>query len=360
MRIRYWLIGLVGVFALISFNASLSRSVYAQAAAPSFIDELRTKAEAGDAVAQNNLGRMYAKGQGVPKDYAIAVSWYRKAAQQGDTFAQNNLGRMYAKGQGVPKDYAIAVSWYRKAAQQGDAFAQNNLGNMYAKGQGVLKDYAIAVSWYRKAAQQGDTFAQNNLGNMYVKGQGVPKDYAIAVSWYCKAAQQGDTFAQNNLGNMYAEDQGVSKDDTMAVLWYCKVVEGKNIPKKSINADTKSEYTIIHRAPPPPKDILPPLPDGERWMSEGRLKYYSKIAVEGTTKVAKKIATLKGTMSNPPTSNEKSKMVALERDHQKLIDRSEDIKNSLAHIQNGGRVSRRKGGIYTAYPLSGGRVSPSP
>ena len=33
MRIKHWLIGLVGVFVLISFNASLSRSVYAQAAA---------------------------------------------------------------------------------------------------------------------------------------------------------------------------------------------------------------------------------------------------------------------------------------------------------------------------------------
>ncbi len=31
---------------------------------------------------------------------------------------------MYEKGQGVPQDYAEAVSWYRKAAEQGDAYAQ--------------------------------------------------------------------------------------------------------------------------------------------------------------------------------------------------------------------------------------------
>ena len=64
---------------------------------------------------------MYFKGQGVPQDYAAAVSWYRKAAEQGNASAQYNLGVMYDNGQGVPQDYAAAVSWYRKAADQGDA-----------------------------------------------------------------------------------------------------------------------------------------------------------------------------------------------------------------------------------------------
>ena len=41
---------------------------------------------------------------------------------------------MYARGQGVPQDYAEAVKWYRLAADQGDARAQNNLGVMYANG----------------------------------------------------------------------------------------------------------------------------------------------------------------------------------------------------------------------------------
>jgi TPR repeat protein len=35
---------------------------------------------------------------------------------------------MCDEGQGVPQDYAVAVSWYRKAAEQGDADAQVNLG----------------------------------------------------------------------------------------------------------------------------------------------------------------------------------------------------------------------------------------
>jgi len=46
-------------------------------------DELRARAEQGDAGAQLSLGLMYAIGQGVPRDYAQAAAWYRKAAEQG-------------------------------------------------------------------------------------------------------------------------------------------------------------------------------------------------------------------------------------------------------------------------------------
>ena len=40
-------------------------------------------------------------------------------AKQGNAQAQFNLGKMYAKGQGVRQDDAQAVQWFRKAAEQG-------------------------------------------------------------------------------------------------------------------------------------------------------------------------------------------------------------------------------------------------
>ena len=39
------------------------------------IDELRTRAEQGDAEAQNNLGEMYEEGRGVPQDWNLLGSW---------------------------------------------------------------------------------------------------------------------------------------------------------------------------------------------------------------------------------------------------------------------------------------------
>jgi uncharacterized protein len=69
---------------------------------------------------------MYAKGQGVPQDYAAAVKWYRLAADQGNAVAQINLGFMYEQGQGVPQDYVQAHKWYNLGAAAGDKDASKN------------------------------------------------------------------------------------------------------------------------------------------------------------------------------------------------------------------------------------------
>ena len=43
-------------------------------------DYWRARAEAGQAIAQYNLGVLYATGQGVPQDDVEAVKWHRQAA----------------------------------------------------------------------------------------------------------------------------------------------------------------------------------------------------------------------------------------------------------------------------------------
>ena len=53
------------------------------------------------------------------QDYSEAMRWFRKAADQGDALAQNNVGWLYAKGQGVPRDLSEARVWLQKAAAGG-------------------------------------------------------------------------------------------------------------------------------------------------------------------------------------------------------------------------------------------------
>jgi TPR repeat protein len=47
----------------------------------------------------------------VPKDDAEAAKWYRRAAEQGFATAQVNLGALYSRGGGVPKDLVEAYAW---------------------------------------------------------------------------------------------------------------------------------------------------------------------------------------------------------------------------------------------------------
>jgi TPR repeat protein len=99
---------------------------------------------------------MYSNRQGVVRDYAEAMRWYKLAAAQGESHAQYNLGGMYSNGRGVVQDYAEAMRWYKSAAARGHADAQFNLGFMYSDGRGVVQDYVRAHMWFNLAAAKGD------------------------------------------------------------------------------------------------------------------------------------------------------------------------------------------------------------
>ena len=97
------------------------------------VEQIRAKAEQGDAAAQFNLGVIYYEGRGVQQDYNQAAAWYRKAAEHGHAKAQFNLGVMYKKGQGVPQDYAQSYMWVNLAAAKGLANAVKTRDNLVNK-----------------------------------------------------------------------------------------------------------------------------------------------------------------------------------------------------------------------------------
>ncbi|MGP9666732.1 tetratricopeptide repeat protein [Psychrobacter sp. AOP31-A1-22] len=61
------------------------------------------------------------------KDYAKAVEWYTKAAEQGHADSQNNLGVMYAKGEGVRMNPTKARQLFKQAAAQNQEYAEHNI-----------------------------------------------------------------------------------------------------------------------------------------------------------------------------------------------------------------------------------------
>jgi hypothetical protein len=59
--------------------------------------------------------------------YDVALKEFSDAAARGDARAQRSLGLMHERGDGVPRDPALAADWYRKAVAQGWVGAQFNL-----------------------------------------------------------------------------------------------------------------------------------------------------------------------------------------------------------------------------------------
>jgi len=166
-----------------------------------------------------NKERKYAKvqanAQGVPKDDAEAMKWYREAHTHGV------LPAVIWQWNGVTVSQVESheISEMRKAANQGDVNAQCRLGACYATGEGVLKDDVEAAKWYRKAADQGYDKAEYFLGICYAEGQGVPKDYVEAYKWLNLAGQTRedarkvrDEVASRMTPQQIAEAQKLSAD----------------------------------------------------------------------------------------------------------------------------------------------------
>lgn len=157
---------------------------------------LRKAAERGHAGAQYRLGEFFINcihpKQGAWKE---AEKWYLMAADQGSAEAQWSLATCYHMGDGVERNPAEAVKWYRKLIDKStepDADVLVRLGNLhYDEG-----DYAEAAKWCLKLAEMGEADGvAYRLGCLHEHGLGgIERNLAEAAEWYRKATRNSDDY----------------------------------------------------------------------------------------------------------------------------------------------------------------------
>ncbi|MFM1850807.1 MAG: hypothetical protein RIS54_491 [Verrucomicrobiota bacterium] len=211
--------------AFILAGLSAMSPIAAQTPVTPDLPALKSRADAGDPEALNELGNLYANGRGVARNDGEAIRFYAQAADRNYAPALFNLGMMHELGRGVAADSTKAFAFYRKSAELGFALAQFNVGNMYGRGLGVKIDAFESVLWFRQAAEQGVAEAQFNLGLAYDTGRGVGADAKQALQWYRLAAEQGYPRAQYNLAVLLEEGKGGAKDDPLAARLYLAAAE---------------------------------------------------------------------------------------------------------------------------------------
>ena len=128
----------------------------------------RAAADGGDATAALYLGVLYDTGSGVPRDAAVALTWYERAAALGNAAAAFNVGVMFDAGVGRDADPATAAVWYRKAAAKGFGRAEYNLALLYETGSGVRVNRRRAAVLFRAAAAHGIAAANSHLTQLGV------------------------------------------------------------------------------------------------------------------------------------------------------------------------------------------------
>ena len=269
-------------------------------------------AEKGHKRAQLNLGTLYLRGQGVPRDLIQARAWLEKAAMNGDPYALYALGRAMSESQGsVNADPVRAADLYRQAAEKGHPFAALRYGLALSEGSGIKRDPAaahrwlvhaqksgvpeaalalgdmaartpasrdkaandkllkLAINWFEVAANAGVSSAQFKLANAYVAGAGVTRDPVQARLWYSRAAQQGLTEAQNALGIMLIGGGGGPADPVEGYKWLVVAERGghpdsratrEKITEQMPDRDRKRAEALAQKFVPTPETPLDPAP----------------------------------------------------------------------------------------------------
>lgn len=195
--------------------------------------ELFAKAAAqGHRRAQLNLGTLYFRGQGVPRDLIQARAWLEQAAMDGDVYATYALGRaMSESAPPAAADSTRATDLFRRAAEKGHMRAALRYGLALAEGSGVKQDLAAAQRWLIQAQQNGVPEAALALGDMAVRTPATrdkaanDKILQSAISWYQAAAGAGVPSGQFKLANAYLAGSGVARDPGQAQLWYSRAAQ---------------------------------------------------------------------------------------------------------------------------------------
>ncbi len=190
---------------------------------------LEQSAKGGQAYAANLLGKVYAEGQGVPANPALAVSWWQQAAKNGSVDAQVSLGKTYREGQGAPKDLELARYWLDKAADRGNPEARQLLLDMHRDGEASQQDIEHGMNLFAVAAHRAAPWAGKELAFLSRLEQGLTFVLPRSAERLEARAGEGDPEAQFQLAWRYRTGAwGVSQDDAKALLWFNRAAENGN------------------------------------------------------------------------------------------------------------------------------------
>lgn len=169
-------------------------------------------------------------------DYERAAKFFRKASDDGEIVADWYLGHMYRQGLGVPRDDAMAYSYYTRVSEHYDPDEANGkrlritvdamvrLADYQRTGAvnaGLEPDPRAAAQTYLKVATAyGHPAAQYALGVMNIKGDGMKRNPQQGLKWLMASARKRYAPAEAYLGELYWEGKVVRADRTRAVMWY--------------------------------------------------------------------------------------------------------------------------------------------
>ena len=111
------------------------------------------EANAGDVLAQHELGLRYLLGEGIAADTIKGAYWIHKAAEKGLTAASFNYGILLINGWGVNWNPFAAYKYFLDAANDGMPQAEYIVGILFTDNLIIKKDLNKAYYWIKKSVK---------------------------------------------------------------------------------------------------------------------------------------------------------------------------------------------------------------
>lgn len=232
------------------------------------------------------LGDLAMKGEGMPRDVALAIEYYLRGAEAGSVACRIALHRLYRDEAAGALDLVEAERQGRTAAEAGSAEAAYEMGVFYERHVEGAPNWSRAAEWLKKgleggygpaavrladyalegrlgrvdategtrllreAAGLGDGDACLRLAALYEKGEILPQDPVASTAWIRIAAAFGYAPAQNAYGLRLTNGYGVASDPAEAATWFAKAAE-QGSPDGQVNLALLMENGIGVASDPP-------------------------------------------------------------------------------------------------------------
>lgn len=180
------------------------------------VEFLIESAKLGYGVAKYRLGKMFLRGEDVPKNVDYALRWLEESVGESNEFAEYLLGQTYLKGEDVEQDLIRAEDLLKKSSSQGNKYAKYTLGKILLDGELFLQNISESITLITESADKDFAPAQYLLGKLLYKGEMVPQDLPKAIYYLEKAAGQKNPYAAYFAGKIRLTEDAV-KDIRKAI-----------------------------------------------------------------------------------------------------------------------------------------------
>lgn len=212
-------------------------------------ENLRLRAEAGDAEAAFELGLDCYFQKNSEESLKEARFWFRQAAEAGEPKAMGMYGEFLLFGRGGEQDVSAGRAWLERSWNAGHAGAGMLLGWLLLYGGPEIRDQEKGIEYLRQAADMGHDGALLELGRAYMRGRGVPANEELALGLLRKLAGKGDPAAQWEVAWYLEREAEGTCPPKEAIELYRAAAESGSLPSAEAMGDAYLRGCHVEKNP---------------------------------------------------------------------------------------------------------------